>query len=33
VPAAALTASANWYLQLDPATDALILENRLRDQS
>jgi glutamate formiminotransferase len=30
VPSAALTASANWYLQLDPATDALILENRLR---
>jgi glutamate formiminotransferase len=30
VPAAALTASAAWFLQLDPAVEALILENRLR---
>jgi len=30
VPAAALTASAAWYLQIDAFTDDLVLENKLR---
>ena len=33
VPAAALTASAAWYLQLDPAVEGVILENRLRSSA
>jgi glutamate formiminotransferase len=31
VPAAALTASAAWFLQMDTFTDDLVLEKRLRD--
>ena len=31
VPAAALTASAAWFLQMDSFTDDLVLEKRLRD--
>ena len=30
IPAAALTASAAWYLQMDTFTDSQILENKLR---
>jgi glutamate formiminotransferase len=33
VPAAALTASAAWYLQIDSFTDNLVLETRLRQSS
>ena len=32
VPAAALTASAAWFLQMDTFTDELVLETRLRRQ-